>query len=280
MMQRGGPLRPAARSLRIFAMNLSKIFPFRRLVSAPRLRLVCIPYAGGSAMLYRNWASGLPGTIDVCPVELPGRGVRLGEPLITEMAEMAAHLAAAIAELPGNLPLALFGHSMGARIAFEVGRRLDGGVDDRVDRRLVHLFASGSPAPGMRRDLFLDDPRPSAELNDDEFRRRLHHLGGTPRQVLEHDELMAHILPIVRADFILIEAYRADPEARLSCPITAFAGAQDPGAAEGDPAMVAWRQRTTGTSRIIGVDAGHFFLESHRADLLREVANDLSPWLA
>jgi surfactin synthase thioesterase subunit len=254
------------------AMNLAKIFPFRRLVAAPRLRLVCIPYAGGAAALYRSWAKDLPSTIDVCPVELPGRGLRLGEPLITDMGAMAEHLAAAIAELPGNVPLALFGHSMGARIAFEVARRLE--------RRVVHLFASGSPAPGMRRDLFLDDPRPTAELNDDEFRRRLHHLGGTPRQVLEHDELMAHVLPIVRADFVLIEAYSADPDARLSCPLTAFAGAQDPGAAEGDPAMVSWRQRTTGKSRIVGVDAGHFFLESHRADLLREVAHDLAPWIA
>lgn len=263
-------------------MNLAKIFPFRRLVSAPRLRLVCIPYAGGAAALYRSWAKDLPPAIDVCPVELPGRGLRLGEPLITDMAAMAEHIAAAIAELPGNLPLALFGHSMGARIAFEVGRRIEArdGRDGRVDGRLVHLFASGSPAPGMRRDLFLDDPRPSAELNDDEFRRRLHHLGGTPRQVLEHDELMAHVLPIVRADFILIESYRADPDARLSCPLTAFAGAQDPGASEGAPAMVSWRQRTTGKSRIVGVDAGHFFLESHRATLLSEVTHDLAPWLA
>ncbi|HSS02127.1 MAG TPA: alpha/beta fold hydrolase [Kofleriaceae bacterium] len=260
-------------------MNVAKIFPFRRLVSAPRVRLVCLPYAGGAAALYHGWAKDLPSTIDVCPVELPGRGVRLREPLITDMAAMAEHIAAAIAELPGNLPLALFGHSMGARIAFEVGRLVERRGAGRFDG-LVQLFASGSPAPGMRRNLHLDDPRPSAELDDDEFRQRLRQLGGTPRQVLEHDELMAHVLPIVRADFILIEEYRADPDARLSCPLTAFAGAQDPGAAEGDPAMVGWRQRTTGKTRIVGVDAGHFFLESHRADLLREIAHDLAPWLA
>jgi medium-chain acyl-[acyl-carrier-protein] hydrolase len=253
-------------------MNLAKIFPYRRLVTAPRARLVCLPYAGGAAALYRTWASGLPSAIDVCPVELPGRGARMGEPLIADMTPIADHLAAAIGELPDNLPLALFGHSMGARIAFEIARRLDG--------RVAHLFASGSPAPGMRRDVSLSDPRPTAELSDDEFRQRLRELGGTPRQILEHDELMALVLPTVRADFILIEEYRADPDARLSCPLTAFAGADDPGAAAGDPAMIAWRQRTTGPSRIVGVDAGHFFLESHRADLLREIAHDLAPWLA
>jgi medium-chain acyl-[acyl-carrier-protein] hydrolase len=231
-----------------------------------------LPYAGGGAALYRTWASGLPSAIDVCPVELPGRGARMGEPLIADMTAMAEHLAAAIGELPGNLPLALFGHSMGARVAFEVARHLDG--------RVGHLFVSGSPAPGMRRNLSFVDPRPTAELDDDEFRQRLRELGGTPRQVLDHDELMAQVLPIVRADFILIEGYRADPDARLSCPITAFAGTDDPGASASDPAMVGWRQRTTGNSRIVGVDAGHFFLDSHRTELLREVAHDLAPWLA
>jgi surfactin synthase thioesterase subunit len=253
-------------------MNLAKRFPFRRHISAPRLRLFCIPYAGGAASLYRHWPDGLPSAIDVCPVELPGRGVRLGEPPISDMAAQCDGIAAAIEQLPGNIPIAVFGHSMGARIAFEVVRRLDG--------RVAHLFASGSPAPGMRRHVVLGDSRPAAELSDDEFKQRLRELGGTPLPILDNSELMAHVLPIVRADFILIEAYRPEPHLRVSCPITAFAGADDPGASATDAAMVAWQQRTSARSRIVGVPAGHFFLDSHRADLLREIAHDVAPWLA
>jgi surfactin synthase thioesterase subunit len=188
------------------------------------------------------------------------------------MAALADGIAAAIGQLPGNIPIALFGHSMGARLAFEVARRIDG--------RVAHLFASGSPAPGMRRHVDLGDPRPTAELSDDEFKQRLRELGGTPRQILENDELMAHVLPIVRADFLLIEAYHPEPHLRVSCPITTFAGADDPGASATDPAMVAWAQRTAARCRIIGVPAGHFFLDSHRAELLREIAHDVAPWLA
>jgi len=254
-------------------MNLAKIFPFRRLVAAPRLRLVCIPYAGGAAALYRSWAKDLPSTIDVCPVELPGRGLRLGEPLITDMTAMAEHIAAAIAELPGNLPLALFGHSMGARIAFEMARRLD--------RRVAHLFASAAPGPGLRRPRPGNvHPRPVSELTDDEFKQRLRSLGGTPPQVLANDDLMAHFLPILRADFLVIEHYRVDPALRISSPITVFTGAADHGITASDPVVHAWRDRTTARARIHQVDAGHFFLDTHRADLHREMLVDLAPWLA
>src|SRR5262245_156411 len=117
-------------------MNLAKLFPFRRAVGQPRLRLLCLPYAGGTASLYRQWPDGLPSAIEVCPVELPGRGVRLGEPPSSDLSRLCDDVIAAIDELPG-LPMAVFGHSMGAKLAFELARRLDD--------RIVYLFASGSP---------------------------------------------------------------------------------------------------------------------------------------
>jgi len=249
-------------------MNLAKIFPHRRKLTHPRFRLLCFPYAGGAASLYRHWAPLLDPTVEVCPVELPGRGVRLAEPAVHDMTQLCDGLAPAVEQLLDGVPMALFGHSMGARVAFEIARRFDG--------RIAHLFASGSPAPGTRwRHAAAGDRRLTAQLTDDEFRQRLRALGGTPPEILEHDELMARVLPLVRADFVLIENYRIEPQLRITCPITVFAGVDDPGASP--PAAAAWELRTTSRCRLVEIDAGHFFLDSHRAALIAEISHDLAP---
>jgi medium-chain acyl-[acyl-carrier-protein] hydrolase len=258
-------------------MNLATVFPFRRppgaASAAPRVRLLCFPYAGGAAALYRHWPAALPQTVDVCPVELPGRGLRHAEPPSSDIMRICDELVAALDDLPGSPPIAVFGHSMGARIAFEMAHRLD--------RRVAHCFASAAPAPGLRRHR----PghahlRPISALTDDEFKQRLRALGGTPPQVLDNDELMARALPTVRADFILIEQYRPDPELRIPSPITVFTGADDHGVTASDAVVLAWRDRTTARARILELDAGHFFLDSHRDHLHREIVADLAPWLA
>jgi surfactin synthase thioesterase subunit len=257
-------------------MSLINVFPFRRpstSAPSPRLRLVCLPYAGGAAALYRHWRAALPATIEVCAVELAGRGVRIEEPPVGDVTRVCDEIAAAIDQLPGDVPLAVFGHSMGARLAFEMARRFDG--------RVAHLFASASPAPGLRRHR----PghahlRPVSELTDDDFKQRLRYLGGTPPKVLANDDLMARVLPVLRADFSLIEQYRVEPGLRISAPLTVFTGAGDRGLTASDAVVAAWRERTAARSRIIELDAGHFFLDTHRADLLREIVADLTPWLA
>jgi surfactin synthase thioesterase subunit len=256
-------------------MNLAKVFPFRRpsASGAPSVRLVCFPYAGGAATLYRRWPDALPAAVDVCPVELPGHGMRFDEPPTSDVARLCDEVIAALDELPDNLPIALFGHSMGARLAFEMALRLD--------RRVAHLFASAAPAPGLRRHRPGDARlRPVSELTDDDFKQRLRALGGTPPHVLDNDELMARALPTVRADFILIEQYRPDPGLRIPSPITVFTGADDHGLTASDAVVDAWRDRTTAGARILELDAGHFFVDSHRDHLHREIVADLAPWLA
>jgi surfactin synthase thioesterase subunit len=249
-------------------MRVDKHFPFRRSVPSPRVRLACFPYAGGSAALYRRWPHLADPAIDVWPIELPGRGLRLDEPLAHDMMTLCDQLAAALEPRCVDAPLALFGHSMGARLAFEVARRLDA--------RTVHLFASGSPAPNSWPLLGGPDRRrPTAELTDAEFLQRLGDLRGTPPELLSDHAVMRKALPIVRADFQLVEAYRPDPEARVACPITVFAGAQDLEASRSH--VAAWQQRTSATLRIVEVDAGHFFLESHCMLLLQEIARALMP---
>jgi surfactin synthase thioesterase subunit len=244
-------------------MNLAKVFPFRRNVVDPRLRLLCFPFAGGASSLYRAWSRALP-SIEVWPVELPGRGVRADEPPVTDLTELCDGLVAAIEQV-ADVPLALFGHSMGARIAFEVARRLGG--------RVVHLFASGSQPPEVRQRYRDGDTRPTAQLTDAELTRRIVALGGTPQELLAEDELMQRALPIVRADLVMIEGYRVEPEARVACPITALTGLHDPIA----PPLVAagWQRRTMAGWRMVELDAAHFFLDSHRAEVIREIVRDL-----
>jgi medium-chain acyl-[acyl-carrier-protein] hydrolase len=250
--------------------NPAHVFPFRKQLAQPRLRLVCLPYAGGSASLYRPWPTRLAPGIDVCPVELPGRGLRFDEPAVRDMASLCDALIPAIEPLLDGTPIALFGHSMGARIAFELAHRLDG--------RITRLFASGAPAPGVRlRYGATGDPRPTAQLSDAEFTQRLRDLGGTPTEILDNRELMERVLPVVRGDFMLVERYQVDPSIRVACPITVFAGIDDPGATPA--AAVAWELRTTSSCRLVEIDAGHFFLDSHRDFLLRQITHDLAPHL-
>ena len=249
----------------------TRVFPFRRKVEQPRLRVLCFPYAGGAALLYRQWPELLPPAIDVCPVELPGRGLRISECPARDMASLCDALAPAIEPLCDGVPLALFGHSMGARVAFEIARRYPAHV--------VHLFASGSPAPGVRVRYDLPSGSvPAEHMTDLELTQHLRELGGTPPEILADDDLMARILPIVRADLVLNERYQADPEARLACPITVFAGIHDRGVSPS--AAAAWQLRTAAAYRMVELEAGHFFLDDHRTSLIREIARDLAPRLA
>ncbi|MBK7539125.1 MAG: thioesterase [Myxococcales bacterium] len=252
-------------------MNPSKLFPFRRALERPRLRLFCLPYAGGSAAMYRPWVEAFGPEVEVCPVEMAGRGVRMAEPPVRDMKRLCDFLVGPVAELAGQVPIVFFGHSMGARISFELACRLG----DKVR----HLVASGSSAPEIPARLGAEHgAKPIALLTDEEFRLRLRTLGGTPLEILDNDEMMERVLPVVRADFILVERYRAAPQAQLSVPLTVLRGTEDPGVSYPDAER--WQLRTSAAFRLKEISGGHFFLESQRDAVLAEVKRDLSALLA
>ncbi len=227
------------------------------------LRLFCFPYAGGGATVFRRWPASLPDSVEVCAVRLPGREGRLREPAVDRLAPLLDMLASAL--LPAlDRPFAFFGHSMGALTAFELARRLrrDGWPGPR------HLFVSGRIAPHLRRAQCwhtLPDPQLLAEL------RRL---GGTPRQVLEHPELMRMLLPMLRADFAVLETYVHHPEAPLDCPISAFGGLEDEVAKREQ--IEEWAAHTRAEFRLRMLPGNHFFLHSAEARLLQMLADDLA----
>lgn len=230
-----------------------------------RAHLVCIPYAGADAHVYRGWLDAVP-AVEVCGVHLPGRGIRFREPPSRRVDALVAELLDATLELADRRVM-LFGHSMGALIAFELARALEArGVV------VAHLFASGCPPPSR-----MQTPRrPLHELPDDEFVAALRDLGGTPEAVLEHEELLSLFLPSLRADFEVCETYRYQPTPQLSCPLTSLVG-------EGDSttpidAARAWHSCTTGAFSFQVIGSGHFFIREAEQDvleLIRGVAADV-----
>jgi surfactin synthase thioesterase subunit len=209
-------------------------------------RLFCVPYAGGQAVAYRPWSARLPATIELRALELPGQGSRLREPPLSDAAPLADELAAAIAPHAAG-PYALFGHSVGALLAFETARRLEA-----AGRPPLHVFVAAHRAPSLA----LREP-PLHLLGDAELRAALARYNGTPRAVLEDDDLMRLFLPGVRAGLAVSETYVLRDPAPLACPLTAFAGTRDERVPVRDVAV--WRAHASGPFALHRVDGDHFF---------------------
>jgi medium-chain acyl-[acyl-carrier-protein] hydrolase len=231
--------------------------------AAAALRLFCFPYAGGGASVYQRWTETLPPSIEVCPVQLPGRERRIGEPAFTSVDAMVRAMVPALRPFM-DLPFALFGHSMGALVAYEAARALRG-----AGAEPVRLFVSGRRAP------VVPDPAPPLHaLPDAAFADELRRLGGTPEELLANREIMEMLLPTLRADMAVCETYRHLPAAPLACPVSALGGVDDPelGTAELDP----WGRETAGAFTRRLFPGGHFFVNTARAQVLRAVAADLA----
>jgi medium-chain acyl-[acyl-carrier-protein] hydrolase len=227
------------------------------------LRLFCFPYAGGAANIFHSWSQSLPSSVEVCPVQLPGRGNRLPEPAFTGL-ELLVETAARELLPFFDKPFAFFGHSMGAIISFELANRL------RLEQRRepVHLFVSGRHAPQIP-----EDETPTYNLPEKDFLDELRRLKGTPAEVLEHAELMQLMLPVLRADFELIQTYRFAARPLLDCPITAFGGMEDTEVTR--ESLEAWREMTTGAFKLRMLPGDHFFLNIARPLFLQTLARDL-----
>lgn len=229
---------------------------------AGALTLVCLPHAGGGASTFKNWAAQLPG-VDVLAVQYPGHEGRWSAPLSHEPEEIVEPLALAIeADVAG--PYALFGHSLGGLLAFEVARamRRRGGGEP------AHLFVSGVRAPDA------PDLKPPAHTKPDaEFREYIRLMGGVPEEAWEYPELVEAALPVLRAGLRMYATYTYVPDAPLRCPITALAGDQDDEVER--PQVEAWARHTRSRFRLHGFPGGHFFITSAEAQVLSLVRSAL-----
>lgn len=227
-------------------------------------RLLCFPFAGGSAANYSAWRRKLPEAIEVVPVELPGRWGRSHEPPATNVESLSVDIANE-ARLLADLPIALLGYSMGALLAFEVARV----AVDRGWFEPKHLFVAARPAPHVA-----IERKPLSHLPDDELLSTVSRdLGALPPDVLADPQMRALALEVLRIDLPLIERHRHVPGPPLACPVTAFAGTRDTLV----PVFTVerWQELTGGAFGLTTFDAAHFFLRSHEAQILDTLAAHL-----
>lgn len=230
-----------------------------------RLRLFCFPYAGGSAHIFDAWPGLLPSSLEVVAVQLPGRGKRFAERPYVRLASLVTDLQWAIAPLLDR-PFAIFGHSMGALLAFELTRCIR-----RKGWKLpVQLFVSGARAPHNQ-----PPERQLHTLSKREFVAELRQLNGTPPEILEAQELIELLLPTLYADFELLETYTYAAEAALPVPITALGGLDDPTMSPHD--LSAWRAHTSEGFCAIMFPGDHFFIKGCERQLLRLLGQCLAP---
>lgn len=233
---------------------------------AGRINLYCLPHAGAGASTYLGWRAAVPAELAVIPLQPPGREMRMREqphdrlePLLDELVEA----------MSGRWlePFALFGHSMGALIAFGLARRLRAAGQPQP----VHLFVSGRRAPGL----------PEAgpwlhELGDGDLVRAILNLGSTPERVLAGESLRAEFLKLLRADLALNETYAHYPEPLLDLPLTAFGGTRDPKVSPGE--LMAWRSESTVDCAVHLLPGGHFYLAEQRDAVLGRLLRELGGW--
>nr|AUN37123.1 thioesterase [uncultured bacterium] len=223
------------------------------------MRLFCFPYAGGLASIYHTWPQFLPENVELYAAQLPGRGSRTKEPSFTNIQPLVEAIVPAIRPHLDK-PFAFFGHSMGALISFELAHKLR----QQYDIEPVHLFISGCRPPQFR---IIDND--AYKLPDPEFIEELRRLNGTPKEVLEHAELMELIIPILRADFEICQTYASTPKSQLSCPMTIFGGLQDIDVSR--QYLEGWGEYTTAPSSLRMLPGDHFFLHSAERTLLQQV---------
>jgi len=235
----------------------------RRFHPAPeaRTRLVCFPHAGGSATFYFPVSRAMSPAVDVLAIQYPGRQDRRAEPCVDDLRKLADLV---VDELYPwiDRPVTLFGHSLGATLAFEVALTLR-----REGITPLGLFASGRRAPSRHRDerVHLSD--------DDGLVVDLKRLSGTESQMLDDDEVLRMILPAMRADYRAAETYRYEPGPKLDCPVLALVGDDDPQVSV-DEAR-AWGEHTTAGFDLRVFPGGHFYLNTHAAAVMKAITEHI-----
>lgn len=213
--------------------------------------------------MFHDWQRHFPAEIDICLVHLPGRGKRIGEMPFTHLKPLIEAIADAI---HGKLQqrFALFGHSMGALISFELSREL------RRRRGItpLQLFLSGRGAPHVA----TSDP-PTYDLPHDEFITEIRRLNGTPRELLDNREMQNLFLPVLRADFEMVDTYQYVPEEPLACPLSVYGGIQDADVPVGN--LQAWEEQTSGRCMVRMFPGDHFFIHGPATGFVNVLKRDV-----
>ena len=231
-----------------------------------RKTLFCLPYAGGSASIYYEWSKYLDSSIDIRPIELSGRGERINEPFYADVSEAVNDIFDRISQSTITGPYALFGHSMGAMLTYELARKIMlEGLNPPE-----HLFFSGRGVP----DIKPTKVKNYHLMSDREFKEELLELGGTPPEIFENEELRQLFIPLLRSDFSLAEANFSHREViPFECNISIMVGKKE---TLSPKRIQAWKNHTHGLCVIYLFNGGHFFIKNHG----KEIASIINEKLA
>lgn len=231
-----------------------------------KMKLFCFPYAGGSATVYNSWRPFLYRDIELSPVELAGRGRRIKESYCDSITETADDVYGKIVQDLDAVPYALLGHSMGSAIALELTHK----IVAQGHKMPLHVFFSGRNAPHINRT----DEKMFHLMTEEQFRKEVVELGGTPKEFFEHPELMEIFLPLLRSDFKNNETYSQDENNidPLDCNITVMYGTEDEMITS---EMKEWEKYTRRDFKLHALDGGHFYLFDMAAEVVDLINNIL-----
>jgi surfactin synthase thioesterase subunit len=225
-------------------------------------RLVCFPHAGGSASFYLPFSAKVAPELEVFAIQYPGRQDRRLERRMEDIGELADNIFQALRSMTDR-PLAFFGHSMGAILAYEVALRLE-----RDGTVLRHLFASGRRAPSRQRLERVHEQDEKGVIAE------LRLLSGTDSSILSDAEMIEMIMPAIKSDYRAIESYRHRPGQELTCPVTALVGDSDPRVSVDD--AKAWGDHTAAAFDLRVLPGGHFYLVDQAPTLTRLIPEVLA----
>lgn len=233
-----------------------------------RTKLFCIPYSGGSSSVYYKWKRLLHTSITLCPLELAGRGRRMKEPFYNSVAQAAEDISDMIlGQLEEGEPYAIYGHSMGALLAYETYYALKA----KGAHEPEHIFFSGRKAPQ-------DEAEKSEyyKLPEEEFLNVVFHYGGNTREIMQNRELLDLFVPILRADFKIAEIYSYQMHnSKVQCECTVVNGRNDRSISK--PDVVMWSELIDGYCQYRWISGEHFFI-SENVEAVATLINDVLAW--
>lgn len=238
-----------------------------RLNPKAKLRVFCFPYSGASASIFLSWLNDIPELIEICPVQLPGRGNRVAEPLIHRLDVIVECTLEGISSY-FDTPYIFFGHSFGALLSFELARL----IRKTSYPSPIHLFLSGHGAP------HLPDLYPKIHhLPHDQLIQKLDEFNGMSKEILSNVELMEMIIPVIRADFEVCETYQYLEEQPLKIPISAYGGIEDPFVSRSD--LEGWQRQTEEKLVIRMFPGDHFYINTSKNILLNAFLREISKYI-
>ncbi|MCK4258245.1 MAG: thioesterase [Halanaerobiales bacterium] len=229
------------------------------------MKLFCLPYAGGSAVVYYNWKKYIDSKIEICPVELAGRGKRIRSSYYSDFNEMVKDVYDNLKRHLNEMPYAIFGHSMGSWLAFELAHRI---MEEGYENP-CHLFFSARRAPQIYKDELNFQ-----ELSCEEIQHVLFELGGTPRELLENKDMLNQFLPILKSDFKVMSTYKyVEKKEKFPYSISILSGTEDKDISTSD--LLAWKKHSQIGCKINKISGGHFFINDNIKDVTNYINNTL-----